>query len=60
MSQPRELAEYMTFGRSEWAALRSNTPLTLADADLATLRGLNEPIALGRGRRTSICRCRAC
>jgi type I pantothenate kinase len=46
MSQAKELAEYMTFGRREWAALRSNTPLPLGDADLATLRGLNEPIAL--------------
>jgi type I pantothenate kinase len=47
MSQAKELSEYMTFGRGEWAALRSNTPLTLTDTDLATLRGLNEPIALG-------------
>jgi type I pantothenate kinase len=36
----------MTFGRSEWATLRSSTPLTLSDADLTDLRGLNDPIAL--------------
>jgi type I pantothenate kinase len=35
------------FRRRAWAALRANTPLTLADADLAALRGLNEPIGLG-------------
>src|SRR3954468_16481399 len=44
MNQSEELSAYMTFGRSEWAALRFNTPLTLAEADLAALRGLNEPI----------------
>jgi type I pantothenate kinase len=36
----------MVFNRREWAALRSNTPLTLSDEDLAGLRGLNEPILL--------------
>jgi type I pantothenate kinase len=46
MTQSEELAAYVTFSRSEWAALRSNTPLTLSDSDLTTLRGLNEPIAL--------------
>jgi type I pantothenate kinase len=46
MTQSEELAAYVTFSRSEWAALRSNMPLTLSDSDLTTLRGLNEPIAL--------------
>jgi pantothenate kinase len=46
MTQSEELAAYVTFDRSEWAALRSSTPLTLSDSDLTTLRGLNEPIAL--------------
>jgi type I pantothenate kinase len=36
----------MVFDRHEWASLRSNTPLTLSDEDLASLRGLNEPILL--------------
>jgi type I pantothenate kinase len=44
MTHSDELSAYMTFGRSDWAALRSNTPLTLSDADLSALRGLNEPI----------------
>jgi len=34
MSQSEELSAYITFGRSEWAALRFNTPLTLSEADL--------------------------
>jgi type I pantothenate kinase len=46
MTRSEELASYITFSRSEWAALRSSAPLTLSDSDLATLRGLNEPIAL--------------
>jgi len=46
MTHSEELAAYMIFGRPEWAALRSSTPLTLSDADLATLRGRNEPIVL--------------
>ncbi|WGR95305.1 type I pantothenate kinase [Bradyrhizobium sp. ISRA443] len=44
MTHSDELSAYTTFGRSEWAALRSNTSLTLSDADLSALRGLNEPI----------------
>jgi type I pantothenate kinase len=46
MGQLEQIAEYMTFSRREWAALRSSTPLTLSDSDLAALRGLNEPMAL--------------
>lgn len=44
MPQSDELSAYATFGRSDWAARRSSTSPTLADADLAMLRGLNEPI----------------
>jgi type I pantothenate kinase len=36
----------MVFDRRDWAALRSNTPLTLSEEDLGSLRGLNEPILL--------------
>jgi type I pantothenate kinase len=36
------LSRFLTFSRDEWARLRSNTPLTLSDADLQTLRGLND------------------
>jgi type I pantothenate kinase len=44
MPHSDELSAYMIFGRSDWAALRSNTSLTLSAADLFALRGLNEPI----------------
>lgn len=37
---------YMSFDRAQWAALRSSTPMTLSEADLETLRGLNDPIDL--------------
>ncbi|MEY2973730.1 MAG: pantothenate kinase [Actinomycetota bacterium] len=37
---------YIDFGRSEWAALRAATPLTLDEADLERLRGINELIDL--------------
>lgn len=41
-----EFADYLVFGRDEWAGLRSNTPLTLSDTDLAALRGINEDLSL--------------
>jgi type I pantothenate kinase len=44
MPHSDELSAYKMFGRSDWAALRSNTSLPLSDADLSVLRGLNEPI----------------
>src|SRR5215813_99957 len=34
------------FTRSEWAELRANTPLTLTQDDLLSLRGLNESVSL--------------
>lgn len=37
---------YIDFPRDEWAALRSNTPLTLTEGDLAALRGVNERLSL--------------
>lgn len=44
MPQSDELSAYMTFRRSDWAALRSGTSLPLSDADLSAFGGLNEPI----------------
>ena len=46
ITQAEEPSAYMTFGRSEWATLRSSTRLTLSNNDLTDLRGLNDPIAL--------------
>lgn len=37
---------YTDFDRSAWAALRFNTPLTLTEADLAEIRGLNEQLSM--------------
>ncbi|MEO7271093.1 MAG: type I pantothenate kinase [Vicinamibacterales bacterium] len=37
---------YMPFTRDEWARLRESTPLTLSEADLERLRGLNEPVSV--------------
>ncbi len=37
---------YTSFDRAEWARLRDTTPLTLSEADLAELQGLNEQLSL--------------
>ena len=39
-------SRYQTFTRSEWAALRADTRLTLTEDDLTHLRGLNERVSL--------------
>src|SRR5450631_49438 len=43
---PAALSPYHHFTRSEWAALRADTPLTLSMEDLTRLRSLNDPISL--------------
>ena len=37
---------YTNFSRTEWAELRASTPLTLSEADLAELQGLNEQLSM--------------
>jgi type I pantothenate kinase len=37
---------YVSFTHDEWAELRAATPLTLSEADLARLRGINEHLSL--------------
>lgn len=37
---------YTNFSRTEWARLRAATPLTLSEADLVELQGLNEELSL--------------
>ena len=37
---------FLSFSREEWAQLRASTPLTLTEADLNALRGINERISL--------------
>jgi type I pantothenate kinase len=39
-----ELDPYVDFTRAEWSKLRASTPLSLTEADLADLRGLEEPM----------------
>jgi type I pantothenate kinase len=41
-----ELSRYQSFSRSEWARLRASTPLSLTEADLDELRGINDRISL--------------
>jgi len=43
---PAVLSPYHRFTRSEWAALRADTPLTLTLEDLNRLRSLSEPLSL--------------
>ena len=37
---------YITFTKEDWSRLRAATPLTLTEADLAELQGINERISL--------------
>jgi len=39
-------SRYETFSRAEWARLRASTPMSLTEADLDDLRGINERIRL--------------
>jgi type I pantothenate kinase len=39
-------SRFVTIGRDDWAALRAATPMTLREADLEKLRGINERIDL--------------
>jgi type I pantothenate kinase len=43
---PNMISPHMVFSRSEWAALRADTPLTLTEDDLNRLKSLNDPISL--------------
>jgi len=42
----KEVSPFRRFSREEWAALRSDTPMTLTQKDLDELRGLNDRIDL--------------
>jgi type I pantothenate kinase len=41
-----DLSPYQVFTKAQWAQLRADTPLTLNEAELAELRGLNERVSL--------------
>lgn len=40
------LSRYLSFSHAEWGRLRAATPLTLDEADLRALRGINEKLSL--------------
>ncbi|MFN2316560.1 MAG: type I pantothenate kinase [Gemmatimonadales bacterium] len=40
------ITPFLTFTHEEWGQLRAATPLTLTEADLARLRGLNDKVSL--------------
>jgi type I pantothenate kinase len=40
------LLPWLVFDRADWSKLRADTPLTLSDADIDALRGLNAPLSL--------------
>ncbi len=42
----REVSPFQRFSRSEWAALRADTPMTLTEADLGEVRSLNDRVDL--------------
>ncbi len=46
MTQTRQFSPHIEFSRKDWAKLRANTPLTLSEAELDELRGINERISL--------------
>ena len=46
MPQRRDASPWVRLHRADWAALRSSTPLTLDEHDLAHLRGINDAISL--------------
>jgi type I pantothenate kinase len=41
-----ELDAYLSFDRKKWSRLRAATPLTLSEADLVDLQGINERVSL--------------
>lgn len=42
----RVASPFVTFNREEWKRLRASTPLTITDAELACLQGLNETLSM--------------
>ncbi len=46
MAGKPDFSPYVSFTREEWSRLRAATPLTLSEADLVKLHGLNERVSL--------------
>ncbi|MBZ8133561.1 type I pantothenate kinase [Afifella sp. IM 167] len=43
---PRSLSPYRYFSVAEWAKLRADTPMTLSEREVNTLKSLNDPISI--------------
>jgi len=43
---PGSISRYIDFSREQWRALRDNTPLPLEEAELESLRGINESVSV--------------
>lgn len=50
MKSKVRLTPYRTFSRTEWAALRADTPMTLTEADVEQLSGLTERMSVNEVR----------
>ena len=46
LSTPAALSPHRIFTTSEWSRLRADTPLTLNQAEVEELRGINDPVSL--------------
>lgn len=43
---PAVISRYIDFDRDQWKSLRAHTPLLLEEAELASLRGINDQVSL--------------
>lgn len=48
---PLQFSPYRNFTKTQWAKLRADTPLTLSDAELEKLQGLNENVEMEEVRQ---------
>jgi type I pantothenate kinase len=46
IAPPTPISRYIEFDRTQWKALRANTPLLLTEDELHALRGINERVSL--------------
>lgn len=51
LTQRRSASPFTHFSAEQWSRLRADTPMTLSQADLDALRGLNEPVSLDEVER---------
>ncbi len=47
---PGDISPYTYFTRSQWAALRADTPMTLTPEEVEKLQGLNDPVSMAEVR----------